>query len=109
MKNYTTINNNTGNSTETKLYFKYDRDIYSIDSKNVQDMIEKTGTQVGREGIRVRVIVKEDNFESPKVQLAEYVYEREEPWKSEWWKVNETNWDGVFVPDETWELVTLKS
>ena len=96
-------------NNNTKLYFKYDRDIHSIEDINVRDMIQKTGKHVGRNGIRVRVIVKGDNYEAPKVQLAEYVFEPVEPWKSEWWKVNETTWDGTFIPDETWELVTLES
>lgn len=90
----------------TKLYFKYNKDIH-FTNPNVREMIERN-KNVGRNGLRIRVIVREDNYEAPKVQLAEYVFEHEEPWKSDWWMLDETNWDGTFIPDKTWELVELK-
>lgn len=91
----------------TKLYFKYNKAIRDIADPNVMNLVEKNKPAVS-DGIRVRVIVGDDNYEAPKVQLAEYIFEHEEPWKSDWWMLDETNWDGTFIPDETWELVELK-
>lgn len=91
----------------TKLYFKYNKDIRDIADPNVMNLIEQN-KYAGRDGIRIRVIVENENYESPKVQLAEYEYELEEPWKSDYWMLGETTWNGVFIPDDTWELVELK-
>lgn len=91
----------------TKLYFKDNKAIRDIADPNVMNLVEKN-KPAGSDGIRVRVIVRDDNYEAPKVQLAEYIFEREEPWKSAWWMLDETTWDGVFTPDDTWELVELE-
>lgn len=91
----------------TKLYFKYNKAIQDVKDVNSRNLIEKH-KDCGRDGIRIRVIVENENYKSPKVQLDEYYYEFEEPWKSFYWPLGETTWDGVFVPDDTWELVELK-
>lgn len=91
----------------TKLYFKYNKAIQDVKDVNSRNLIEKY-KGCGRDGIRIRVIVENENYESPKVQLSEYEYEFEEPWKSGYWLLGETTWDGTFIPDKTWELVELK-
>ena len=91
----------------TKLYFKYNKAIRDIADPNVMNLVEKH-KHSGCDAYRVRVIVEDENYKSPTVQLAGYEFEHDEPWKSAWWMLDETNWDGTFIPDKTWELVELK-
>lgn len=90
----------------TKLYFKYNKDIDTINDTNVIDMINKN-TMIGRNDVRIRVIIKDNNYNCPLVQLAEYEFEKIEPWKSDYWMVDETTWNGEFIPDNTWKLIEL--
>lgn len=91
---------------KTKIYLKYNQALRSIADSNTVELIERT---IGRKTseVRVRVIVENDNYESPKVQLAEYEYEVEAPWKSDYYLIGETTWNGTFTPDESWELVEV--
>jgi len=88
----------------TKLYLKYGKDIKDITDKNVMKMIKDCpcGDQ-----FRLRVIIVDDNFENPHVQLAEFIKEYEQPWKSDWWLDDHTTWNGTFDPDNTWEIIDL--
>lgn len=88
-----------------KLYFKYGSDIKSISDPNVIELVKEVRSIVANK--RVRVIVENDNYESPTVQLAEYEFEFEEPWKSDYWLLNQTQWNGLFIPDTSWECVEL--
>jgi hypothetical protein len=90
-----------------KLYFKYDaKTRENMTDSNVLAMLDKY--PCSRDGKRIRVIVRDDNFESPVVQLAERQEDIYEPWKSDYWLVAATTWDGTFVPDDTWEMILVQ-
>ncbi len=91
-----------------KLYFKYGRELENISDSNVIELIEKY-RHSGCDAYRVRVIVEDENYKSPTVQLAGYEFEHDEPWKSDWWLLGETTWGGKFVPDDSWETVVLEA
>lgn len=92
----------------TKIYYTVRKSaMLSIANDPVRQLVNKYVSATTKEKFRLRVIVSDNDYKNPLVQLARYEYDDYEPWKSDYWMCEEVHWDGLFVPDESWLLNVL--
>lgn len=95
----------------TKIYLKYSPLLFASNryptrglDPNVDAMLDKNKPS----DHRIRVIVENNNYLNPRVQLASLKEEYDQPWKQTYWFEDETTWNGEFTPDDTWQLFELE-